>query len=124
MSESIHTLTFDEFAFANYNDKTKNDHTSTEIDLSNQNSRMLCKFASAKNVGWGFNRIKKIRAGIYIKELTAISASGPVIINTGTEDSLFSATTVTYATKPAETAPFGRGYVQTQGQAYAELSIS
>lgn len=124
MSESIHTLTFDEFAFANYNDKTKNDHTSTEIDLSNQNSRMLCKFASAKNVGWGFNRIKKIRAGIYIKELTAISASGPVIINTGTEDSLFSATTVTYATKPAETAPFGRGYVQAQGQAYAELSIS
>lgn len=103
MSESVHTLTFDEFAFANYNDKTKNDHTSQIVNLNNNSSSLMCRFAQKANPNWGLNRISKMRCSISVSDFTAASYTTSSRTTFLALASAFSPSTMTYNTKPKAT---------------------
>lgn len=119
MSESVHTLTFDEFAFANYNDKTKNDHTSQIVNLNEPLSSLMCRFAQKANPNWGLNRISKMRCSISVSAFTAESYTTSARTSFLALESAFSPSTMTYNTKPKATTGMFT-YIHGPGRVYSE----
>lgn len=119
MSESVHTLTFDQFAYANYDDRTKNDHTSTILDLKNQNSDLVCGFSAPSNVSWGLAKIAKMRLSAYVAELNLASYADKAHLLWYANKAAFSPSTMTYRTKP-DTVAGADGYFTAAGRIYSD----
>lgn len=116
---SKHTIACNAFAFANYDNQGANDHTSGTVDLGNYKSRLFCKIPTTENVSWGFKRIKKITAKLYVSSIDQYSAADGRGIESGYAKADFNPLKLTYSNMPSvwdvdRTVRFNRiGYVET-----------
>ena len=125
---SVKVLSFDTFAFADYDDKTKNDHTSPTLSFSSF-SKLFFKFSQTYNYDWKYNRITAMAFDLYIQQITTFVYAGDYVeLTGGVMDKAFDANSLTFNNAPSRgTASYSAkqrsaGYAQISGISASTLS--
>lgn len=117
---STQTLQMDVFAFCDYADQTKNDHTSPIVSLNDIQSRLFCKFSKSENYSWRYNRVSSVSADFYIESITEYLSTFAAIYG-GVMDKGYDVNTLTYANMPSRSTGSSRTTFTTAG--YVSLNL-
>lgn len=117
---STQTLSFETFAFADYNNQSKNDHSSSIVDLTNIRSRLFCKVPTDKDLTWGMRKITSVSARIRVATFTAGTSEVNYEIAARSADSPVDVAKLTYSNMPGTS---GIGHVSIDATGYVTIPV-
>lgn len=99
---STQTLKLDSFGYADFDNQSRVDFTSKAITLASSKSSIYCKLSKKANVSWGFKKITRISARVYVKEVPDGRTASLTI---GTATNPFDVKTLKYSNAPGFGSP-------------------